>query len=454
MTTHGAAPVTVTQIGSYFVQQYYQVFQQQRDYVHQFYTDESSMIRIDGDTVNPANDMMQIHQLIMSLDFTGIEIKTINSLQSWNEGVLVVVTGSLKSRDSTRWKKFVQTFFLAPQEKGYFVLNDMFHFGDEEVGPQPSAPAVQEQASDYKPTVPTNLPDPPDYALEEEARDYVNSVHIEGDEPDHEYGYQEFYHQEPEPEPEPEHYIEGDEPEHEYGYQEVENPEEENSDSHQSTVTAVPEAQLSLAQLSAEEEPEPVLEPEKLTYASILRAKGKSSSTVSYPPPFPQSTPYVSDWNHVSPPLPQQSIPSALNTVPDVTEEAFSQDEGESKSVYVRNLPSTVTTLDILQEFKIFGKIKQDGVFLRNRKDTGVCYAFVEFEDLQSVHNAIKASPLQLTGRQVYIEERRSNSGPTRGGRGRGRGRGGLGGRTFGRGGDQNGSDNSSRLRANGFRGI
>ncbi|XP_073054970.1 nuclear transport factor 2 isoform X1 [Primulina eburnea] len=440
MTTHGAAPVTVTQIGSYFVQQYYQVFQQQRDYVHQFYTDESSMIRIDGDTVNPANDMMQIHQLIMSLDFTGIEIKTINSLQSWNEGVLVVVTGSLKSRDTTRWKKFVQTFFLAPQEKGYFVLNDMFHFGDEEVGPQPSAPAVQEQASDYKPTVPTNLPDPPvsDYALEEEAHDYVNSVHIEGDEPDHEYGYQEFYHQEPEPEHEPE-----------TNELEVENPEEENSDSHQSTVTAVPEAQL-----SAEEEPEPVLEPEKLTYASILRAKGKSSSSVSYPPAFSQSTPYVSDWNHVLPPLPQHSIPGVLNTVPDVTEETFSQDEGESKSVYVRNLPSTVTTLDILQEFKIFGKIKQDGVFLRNRKDTGVCYAFVEFEDVQSVQNAIKASPIQLAGRQVYIEERRPNSGPTRGGRGRGRGRGALGGRTFGRGGDQNGSDNSSRLRANGFRGI
>lgn len=41
---------------------------------------------------------------------------------------------------------------------------------------------------------------------------------------------------------------------------------------------------------------------------------------------------------------------------------------GESKSVYVRNLPSTVSSLDILQEFKNFGKIKQDGVFLRNRK--------------------------------------------------------------------------------------
>ncbi|KZV27514.1 hypothetical protein F511_04565 [Dorcoceras hygrometricum] len=439
MATHGAAPVTVTQIGSYFVQQYYQVFQQQRDYVHQFYTDESSMIRVDGDNVHSANDMMQIHQLIMSLDFTGIEIKTINSLESWNGGVVVVVTGSVKSRDTMRWKKFVQTFFLAPQEKGYFVLNDMFHFGDEEVGHQPSAPAVQEPAIDYQPTVSTNLPDPPvsDYALEDEAQDYVESVNIEGDLPDQEYNYQEYYHEEPEPDHEPENDA-----------VEVGNPVEENSESPQITVTAVPEGQLSV-------EEEPIIEPEKLTYASILRAKGKSSSSVGYPPAFPQSTPYVSDWNHVSPSLPQQSIPNVLNTGPDITEEALSQDEGESKSVYVRNLPSTVMTLDILQEFKNFGKIKQDGVFLRNRKDTGVCYAFVEFEDVQSVQNAIKASPIQLAGRQVYIEERRPNSGASRGGRGgRGRGRGGLGGRTFGRGSDQNGSDNSSRLRTNGFRGV
>nr|GMD22188.1 putative G3BP-like protein [Ipomoea batatas]GMD26964.1 putative G3BP-like protein [Ipomoea batatas] len=96
-------------------------------------------------------------------------------------------------------------------------------------------------------------------------------------------------------------------------------------------------------------------------------------------------------------------------------------------SVYVRNLPSTISTLDIMQEFKSFGRIKQDGVFLRNRKEVGVCYAFVEFEDIQSVKNAIKASPIQMGGRQVHIEERRGGSSSTLRGGGRitGRGRGG-----------------------------
>lgn len=40
---------------------------------------------------------------------------------------------------------------------------------------------------------------------------------------------------------------------------------------------------------------------------------------------------------------------------------------GELLSVYVRNLPTSVTSQEIYQEFKNFGKITQDGVFLKNR---------------------------------------------------------------------------------------
>ncbi|GJY53682.1 putative G3BP-like protein [Tanacetum coccineum] len=52
-----------------------------------------------------------------------------------------------------------------------------------------------------------------------------------------------------------------------------------------------------------------------------------------------------------------------------------------------------------------------------NEEGCWVCFAFVEFEDLEGVQKAIKASPIQLAGRQVYIEERRENSsGASRGG--------------------------------------
>ena len=67
----------------------------------------------------------------MSLNYTGVEIKTAHSLESWNGGILVMVSGSVLIKNFSGMRQFVQTFFLAPQEKGYFVLNDIFHFIDD-----------------------------------------------------------------------------------------------------------------------------------------------------------------------------------------------------------------------------------------------------------------------------------------------------------------------------------
>lgn len=46
------------QVGSYFVGQYYQVLRQQPSLVHQFYSDSSSMIRVDGDSTEAAQDLL------------------------------------------------------------------------------------------------------------------------------------------------------------------------------------------------------------------------------------------------------------------------------------------------------------------------------------------------------------------------------------------------------------
>lgn len=100
--------------------------------------------------------LQEIHSLLLSVGFSGIKVKTINSLESWNGGVLVVVSGSVKLKDVSGWRDFVQTFFLAPQEKGFFVLNDVFHFGDMEVKNQPPAPVVvSENNFGAQPTAPS-----------------------------------------------------------------------------------------------------------------------------------------------------------------------------------------------------------------------------------------------------------------------------------------------------------
>lgn len=43
-----------------------------------------------------------------------------------------MVSGFLQAKEYGRRKQFAQTFFLAPQEKGYFVLNDILYFIHEE----------------------------------------------------------------------------------------------------------------------------------------------------------------------------------------------------------------------------------------------------------------------------------------------------------------------------------
>ncbi|KAE9619401.1 hypothetical protein Lal_00047229 [Lupinus albus] len=396
--------VSAAQVGSYFVGQYYQILPQQPNRVYQFYSDNSSMIRVDGDSTQTAHDVLQIHELVMSLNFVSIEIKTINSLDSWDGGLVVMVSGFVKIKDISGRRKFFQTFFLAPQEKGYFVLNDIFHFIDEGVT-YPNLGSVAMEKFDTQRHLSNSVAEPPasDYGLEEEAREYVNSVHIDDDLVD-KYSLPELQQ------------LQQD---HETEVLVEETPAEEAS-------RAIPSVSHTIHEPPVAHVEEPLEEPSKKTWASVLR-KGQSVSSPALQSSF-KSAPAPSELNRVAQPAVQQlSSPStfAPDYGVDAAEDGYGvEEEVEVKSVYVRNLPATVTEAEIEQEFKNFGRIKPDGIFIRVRQEIGVCYAFVEFEDILGVHNSLQASPIQLAGRQVYIEERRPNTGiAARGGRGRGRGR-------------------------------
>lgn len=73
-----------------------------------------------------------INDMICSLGYKNYkaEIKTADAQQSYKDGVIVLVTGCLTGKDNTR-KQFTQTFFLAPQDKGYFVLNDVLRYAEQ-----------------------------------------------------------------------------------------------------------------------------------------------------------------------------------------------------------------------------------------------------------------------------------------------------------------------------------
>ncbi|CAL5193845.1 unnamed protein product [Lathyrus oleraceus] len=438
--------VSAAQVGSYFVGQYYQVLRQQPALVHQFYSDLSSMIRVDGDYTENASDVLQIHNVVTSLNFSAIEIKTINSLDSWNGGVVVMVSGVVKIKDVNRRQRFVQTFFLAPQEKGYFVLNDIFQFVEDEVVHQNLIPVTSERI-ESQPHVSASYAEPPvsDYGFEEEAREYLNSVHID-DDPVDKYSLPEQQQQQQLQEDlETEVVVE-------------ETPTQESYPPVHDVAHTIRETPVTLVEESFEE-------PAKKTYASILRVSKGQSVLPAAPEHAPhhsfQSAP-PSEFNHVTQPAAQQAVVQPVyqqsssasayvsESGADAAVDGYRFDH-EVTSVYVRNLPADITEAEIDQEFKNFGRIKPDGIFVRVKQEIGVCYAFVEFEDVIGVQNALQASPIHMDGRPIYIEERRpSTSSAARGGRGRGRGRGSyptdaprgrFGGRSSGRGYYQDTSD-------------
>jgi hypothetical protein len=98
----------------------------------------------------PSAAPQAISKKIMEMDVMKAEIRTVDSQESLGGGVTVLVTGHLTGHDGVR-REFSQSFFLAPQEKGYFVLNDMFRFVADD--PSLAATAAQPEVDAVLPPV-------------------------------------------------------------------------------------------------------------------------------------------------------------------------------------------------------------------------------------------------------------------------------------------------------------
>lgn len=305
MATYFPFPLSAAQVGTYFVGQYYHVLETNPELVYQFYSDASTMVRIDGNARDTATAMLQIHALVMSLSFIGIEIKTAQSLESWSGGVLVMVSGSVQLKGYNVRRQFMQTFFLAPQEKGFFVLNDVFHFVEEEPFHHHQPVFLAQSNLDSKLNAPSTINKPVSNHLlggDIHARDFVATNEVKENGAVNNYG---FSHQQMLRVHDSEHIQEDVVAEESHG-------------SFQPTVDAVQEHVP-----SAEESPE---EPQKHTYASILRvAKGQATPSVASQPSQKNLTSL--DWDH-APLTNSQQTTSFERSETDVVEAPTTEDEG------------------------------------------------------------------------------------------------------------------------------
>lgn len=102
--------------------------------------------------------LQAINEKIVSMGIDRAEIKAVDAQESLCGGVTVLVMGHLTGRNGVS-REFVQSFFLAPQEKGYFVLNDILRYvgeggGDEGAEQQPLQQRAPEVAADVEAATP------------------------------------------------------------------------------------------------------------------------------------------------------------------------------------------------------------------------------------------------------------------------------------------------------------
>ncbi|CAG7872422.1 unnamed protein product [Brassica rapa] len=390
-------------VGRAFVMQYYEVLHKHPQHLHRFYHEISKVGRVGQDGV--MRDFYTLDGIREELDtlsfgnFVSAKITSYHTQESHNGGFVVLVTGWFTLKDALK-RKFTQTFFLAPQENGYFVLNDILRFdngpealdGDGSLTPCPvAAPTGGTQGS------------------EQAAFASVDSV-----------------------------------------CKEVSKPLNSNNASVAKESIVVPDSvneEVPHTEKNYKEvagDPMKVSDPDneqgnvskKKSYASVV-AKDKSGvlagSSLS-----PKQTPKdqehqvtsdvsteqkVQDQGHqVSSDLSPVEKYDAVFEAVDDTEYGHNQGfdaVAEGTSIYVKHLPGNAT-IDMLEnEFKKFGAIGNGGVQVVSQKGFGYPFGFVEFKDADAAQKAIEASPLMIGGQKAFVEEKRSTA---RGNRGRGYG--------------------------------
>ncbi|OAL06070.1 hypothetical protein IQ06DRAFT_290106 [Phaeosphaeriaceae sp. SRC1lsM3a] len=150
-----AAEVPKDEVGWYFVEQYYTTLSKSPERLYLFYNKRSQYVSgVEEEKVNVCVGQKAINERIKGLDFKDTKVRVTNvDTQGSESNIVIQVIGEISNQGQPH-RRFAQTFVLAEQTNGYFVLNDIFRYlaeepeEEEELQHEPTAPAkgVQEPA--------------------------------------------------------------------------------------------------------------------------------------------------------------------------------------------------------------------------------------------------------------------------------------------------------------------
>ncbi|KAL8471559.1 hypothetical protein ACS0TY_028987 [Phlomoides rotata] len=345
ITSHAPAP-SAQVVGNAFVEQYYHILHHSPELVYRFYQDTSLLSRPgpNGLMTTVTTMKISINERICSLDYKKYkaEIKTADAQDSHKDGVIVLVTGCLTGKDNNR-RKISQTFFLAPQDKGYYVLNDVFRYVEENE-PETSGNLVIGVLE-----IPSSSVDPNPEPVQ--VVDFPIANHAPFEEEEVEIV---------------EEGTDGQVIDEGQASNDADNQVESEPHLNENHVSTVAES------ASSPQEGTP-----KKSYASIVGSQTKKGSTKIY---VPANTAKVPDS--------ESSAPAAPDNAPDRKD---AQDEVKGHSIYVRNLPLNLTVAQLEAKFQKFGAIKPNGVQVRSIKQQGFC-----FSNKNAFHLRVRVHPFHV----------------------------------------------------------
>jgi len=378
-------PTPAHVVGNSFVNQYYTVLHSSPKFLHRFYTDASSLTLAEYGSDGPVETVLTqrgIHAKVMSLGYDEYkaEIHSVDSQYSLNGGVLVQVTGALinKAKPQIR-REFVQSFFLAVQERGYYVLNDIFRYVSPPEKPVMMAPEMMAPVPMVSPMMvpieyqqmPVPVPHPmPETMVAAPAVAVPTAPAPAAPAPVAEV---------PPPAPKP-----------------VENGHvvaEPALAEEPSTAETAKEDDADLPKEDTNAEP-PAGPAAPATYASVL-AKLRQQAEKAAPAEKAAAAPAAEDGKE----------PAAAE------ESQAPEEEGaECCSVFVRNIPSTADEAELERLFSAYGPLRNGakGISLKFPLHKGGAYAFIDFMDVQSVRAAIEAT-IEMEGKVLLVEEKKPN---------------------------------------------
>ncbi|CAL9118908.1 unnamed protein product [Musa textilis] len=357
-------------VGNAFVQQYYHVLQQSPEHVYRFYQDSSKLGRPDAHgAMSSVTSTDAINAKILSMGFVRAEMTSVDAQESLGGGVIVLVMGHLTGEDNVT-RDFTQSFFLARQDKGFYVLNDIFRFV-EEVGHQQGHQGLANDSG--APHAPESDLPPEE---EQHAPDQTEELPVEEEEVNEEEVYNPSDNGE---------VVEEEEPTGE-------------------VINEVPSNSESNAVTTQEEMP-------KKSYASIVKVM-KDSASVSVPT-LASSKPTSIKAEPQAIPAPPAAPASDMSASSSTAAECSNVQEAETDgySVYVKSLPMDATPAQLEEVFKKFGPIKPGGIQVRSHKLQGFCFGFVEFEVTSAVQSAIELvtaeglCPVEGVGSTMTVED-------------------------------------------------